>query len=342
MNVFVASHEYAGNGAAVMLVALLRHWKQDKGWNIDAYVPLENEVPEQLVELGINAVPELTPTGYDFALVNTLVVPPLLEAISRQLPTILWVHEGESIVRNAGLLPSQWMSLLSLPRRIVFQGPWQSEGIFKSFLTDAQPNAIVCVPNGMPDLPTDLSPALVRRDKKRIVFVGGVYGRKRPQDLAEAVLALGRRDIECVFIGTTSALETLGPKASLLKDNQDLFPLLGEVSRKEALEYISTADVFCLPSGDESQPIAPLEAASLGIPCLLSALAPYRDTWRHGENCLLHPTGNVDLLAWNLRVVLEDNSVRRRLINSARETAKRFSMRVFENRFDSITPQGAT
>ena len=61
-----------------------------------------------------------------------------------------------------------------------------------------------------------------------------------------------------------------------------------------------SADAFCLPSGDESQPIAPLEAAALGVPVLLTDLEPYADTWKHGVNCLLNPPGDAQVLQWNL------------------------------------------
>src|SRR5439155_15063008 len=112
----------------------------------------------------------------------------------------------------------------------------------------------------------------------------------------------------------------------------DCFQLLGELDRKNGLEYLLSADVFCLPSSDESQPIAPLEAAALRVPCLLTDLPPYAGTWRHGENCLLSPVGDVSLLQWYLRASLEDMTVRNRVIAGAKSLADRSSIGAFFNR----------
>ena len=125
---------------------------------------------------------------------------------------------------NAQLQPAQWRDLFSLPRKIVFQGPWQSEGVFRSFLDGASRATAACVRNGMPDLPGGLAAKPRTPGKARVVFVGGVYGRKRPQDLVDAVTALDRDDVECLFIGTTESLASIGAEAvARMQARPDLF-----------------------------------------------------------------------------------------------------------------------
>jgi glycosyltransferase involved in cell wall biosynthesis len=198
---------------------------------------------------------------------------------------------------------------------------------------------ISCVRNGLPTLPERMIPAPRADNRKRVVCVGGVYGRKRPYDLIDAIITLDRADVECLFIGTTEAIDTIGAEHwAKLRERPDLFQLIGEVDRKTALQYVMSADIFSLPSGDESQPIAPLEAASLGTPCVLTDLAPYAGTWRHGENCLMNPVGDTSLLRWNIRTLLEDHSVRQRIVAGAGELPKRFSIGDFHRHFDAEMP----
>jgi glycosyltransferase involved in cell wall biosynthesis len=322
-----------------MLLSVLSHWVHDLGWSVDVLLDMEHEVPTDLAAVGANVFPSADPKDYDFALVNTVVSAHFVEQLASKLPTVLWVHEGESVVWSSNWTVAQWRRFFRLPARTLFQTAWQSETVFKSFLTGTT-NQVSCVRNGLPPLPERMVPATRTGSRKRIVCVGGVYGRKRPNDLVDAMIGLDREDVECLFVGTTEAIDTIGPQhVARIRERPDLFKLIGEVDRKTALQYVMSADVFALPSGDESQPIAPLEAASLGIPCVLTDLAPYAGTWRHGENCLLNPVGNTSLLRWNIRTLLEDDSVRHGIVTGAGELLKRFSIAAFHRRFDAEMPR---
>jgi len=292
-----------------------------------------------LAEIGVNIFNTAVPEDYDFALVNTLVSGRFLEMLGPRVPTVLWVHEGATVLWSSKMVPEQWREFFGLAKRIIFQSPWQSETVFRSFLFPLPSETVRCVRNGLPSLPENLVPKAKAVDKKRIVFVGGVYGRKRPQDLVDAVLRLNRKDIECFFVGSTEAIDSIGPEyVQSIQARPDCFTLLGELERKETLEYLCSADVFCLPSGDESQPIAPVEAASLGVPCLLSDLPPYAGTWMHENNCLLSPIGDVEKLRGNLTTLLENVAIRNRVIASGRKVAEQYSMEDFFQRFDAELP----
>jgi glycosyltransferase involved in cell wall biosynthesis len=335
----VASHSYSGNGAAVMLLALMGHWVRDLGWIVDVLLDIESDVPPELATIGVNIFNTAVPEDYDFALVNTLVSGHFLEMLGPRVPTVLWVHESATILWSSKMVPDQWRELFGLAKRIIFQGPWQSETVFKSFLFPLAAGTVKCVRNGLPPLPENLVPKVKAADKTRIVFVGGVYGRKRPQDLVDAILGLRRDDIECVLVGSIESIDSIGPVyVQKIKARPDCFMLTGELERKDTLEYLASADIFCLPSGDESQPIAPVEAASLNVPCLLSDLPPYAGTWKHEENCLLSPVGDVATLQLNLTTLLENASMRNRVIAGGRRVVEDYSMEAFFLRFDAELP----
>jgi len=195
------------------------------------------------------------------------------------------------------------------------------------------------VANGLPSLPAGITPMPKDGGRRRVVFLGGIYGRKRPGDLVDAVLALSRSDIECLFVGGTTDMHSLGPDfEQKVRARPDLFTIVGEKNRSEALSYMASADVFCLPSGDESQPVSPLEAAAVGVPSLLTDLAPYAGIWQHGRNCLLHPVGDVGLLGWNLTAILADEGLRKRIVDGSQELLHRFSLAAFLRRFTAEMP----
>ena len=332
MKVLVATHSYTGNGAAVMLLAALEHWTRNLGWTVDVLLDIESAVPEELARIGVNVFSTADPSHYDFALVNTLVSAQYLDILAPKVRTILWVHEGETVLWSSPAPPVKWRHLFSLPWKIVFQTRWQPDVVFKSFLSLS--SNVVCVRNGLPPIPTNLVPHHKQPGERRVVFVGGVYGRKRPHDLVSAVLGLGRSDIQCIFVGSTAGIETLGAdEVRRIKARPDLFLVTGELDRKAGLEYMASADVFCLPSGDESQPIAPLEAAALGVPCALSDLPPYMGTWKHGINCLLSPVGDSALLGLNIATLLDHDVLRRRLVEQAGILVPEHAIDSFVQRF---------
>jgi glycosyltransferase involved in cell wall biosynthesis len=339
MKVLVATHSYAGNGAAVMLLAVIKHWVQTLGWTVDVLLDLDAEVPDDLAQTGACAFNSADPKSYDFALVNTIISAHYVDKLAPLVRTVLWVHEGETVLMNSPTPVDKWQHLFRLPWKNVFQTTWQSETVFKTFLLKTPPERIACVRNGLPPLPEKLTPAVKPAGMKRIVFVGGVYGRKRPNDLVDAVLALGRDDVECVFVGPVDAIETIGREhVQKIHAHPMRFKLAGQLDRVRALEMLASADVFCLPSGDESQPIAPLEAAALGIPCVLTDLDPYRGIWRHGVNCLQNPVGDRTLLLWNLRALIEDNDLRQGIARGAGSLLDQFSVSAFLNRFTGEMP----
>jgi glycosyltransferase involved in cell wall biosynthesis len=89
--------------------------------------------------------------------------------------------------------------------------------------------------------------------------------------------------------------------------------------------WYQSSDVFCLPSADEYMPLTPVEAAWHGLPVVLSDLECHQDFWRHGVNALIHPVGDVQILAWCLNLLLESPSLRARLAGAGRAVTSRFT-----------------
>lgn len=153
--------------------------------------------------------------------------------------------------------------------------------------------------------------------------VGSVHPRKRQADLVQAVHMLRHAALDCVLVGQGEML----PESckAIMQADPDRYICPGGVAPEELGAWYRSADLFCLPSEDESMPLAPVEAAGFGIPVILSDLHCYRDTWRHGYNALIHRVGDVEMLAWYLRMLIESPTIRQRLVAAAREVPLRFS-----------------
>ena len=169
MKVLVATHSYSGNGAAVMLLAVLQHWVKTLKWTVDVLMDVNEPVPEDLARTGVNVFGTANPKDYDFALVNTVVSAHFVDMLAPQVRTVLWVHEGETVLWGSPAPPGQWRHLFELPWKTIFQTPWQPDVVFRSFLTARSRNNAACVRNGLPSIPADLRPRSKSPGMKRVV-----------------------------------------------------------------------------------------------------------------------------------------------------------------------------
>ena len=73
-----------------------------------------------------------------------------------------------------------------------------------------------------------------------------------------------------------------------------------------------------------------------GRALVLSSLLVYERIFRHGGNCLLFPTGDVEMLAHGLAVLAGNGPLRERLGRTGRETALSCTLPPFRAEFDAL------
>jgi glycosyltransferase involved in cell wall biosynthesis len=141
--------------------------------------------------------------------------------------------------------------------------------------------------------------------RKEILYVGRIHPEKGLEVLLHALsLTRNRSRIFLRLVGPaiessggdSAFAERLRATARELKLTSDEWALDPPVFNDRALANIYRAsDIFVYPSQavrGEASPIAPLEAMACGKPCLVSALACFRDTVRHGESGLVVPSSD--------------------------------------------------
>src|SRR5690606_21308584 len=88
---------------------------------------------------------------------------------------------------------------------------------------------------------------------------------------------------------------------------------------------LACADLLLLPSESEAFGLAALEAMACGVPVIASDVGGLPEVVVHGETGFLAPVGAIDAMAGFGIEVLGDTGRWRRMSESAREAARRFS-----------------
>jgi glycosyltransferase involved in cell wall biosynthesis len=163
----------------------------------------------------------------------------------------------------------------------------------------------------------------IAEDAPVVGFVGRLVAEKGIGELLEAArsvrarvpdarfLLVGMLDLEKADHVTPQVAERLG---------------LGDVcvftgTRQDMPELYRAMDVFALPSYREGFPRAPMEAAAMRLPCVVTDVRGCRQAVAHGRNGLLVPVGDAGALAEAILALLGDPELARRLGEEGRRRA---------------------
>ena len=148
----------------------------------------------------------------------------------------------------------------------------------------------------------------IPNDKPVILFLGRMVEDKGVDILLRACV-----DLDAFFL-----LAGEGPE---LENYRQLAKDLGLESRvcfagwrKDRSALLEIADILAVPSRHESTPAVMSQAWYKGVPLVASNIEGLREHIEHGINGMLSDIEDVEGLANNLRAVLEDDTLRSRLI----------------------------
>jgi glycosyltransferase involved in cell wall biosynthesis len=106
---------------------------------------------------------------------------------------------------------------------------------------------------------------------------------------------------------------------------EDRVCFLGALDHKKVFLYMKAADIFILNSGYEGFAHVLLEALIAGVPIIASDKGGNPEIISSGQNGLLVPYNNVDILKKSIIEILNDQKLAEGLINNSRRKAKKFS-----------------
>ncbi|MGH9372089.1 MAG: glycosyltransferase, partial [Vicinamibacterales bacterium] len=101
--------------------------------------------------------------------------------------------------------------------------------------------------------------------------------------------------------------------------------LVDAVGAQEAvIPLLSAADLFLLPSAQESFGLAALEAMACGVPVVASDVGGLPEVIEHGLTGFLHTPGDLDGMASSALRLLEDDALHQQVARASRQRVLEF------------------
>lgn len=113
--------------------------------------------------------------------------------------------------------------------------------------------------------------------KRYALTVARIDQQKRQLDLIAAYARLREPDWKLALVGSADYSGSYARAVADAAANTPGVVMLGQQTGQALAELFTHAAVFVLPSSHEGQPIAVLEAASFGLPLILSDIAAHRE-----------------------------------------------------------------
>jgi glycosyltransferase involved in cell wall biosynthesis len=170
------------------------------------------------------------------------------------------------------------------------------------------------------------------------VFVGRLTRQKA---LGTAIAAIARvPEARLVLVGD-------GPERALLdravaeSGAAERISFRGALSRDEALRTVAGADAALLSSDWENLPHSAVEALSVGVPVVSTAVGGVPEVVRDGENGLLVAPGRVDELAAAIGRIVGEAGLRGRLAAAAKPSVAAISSEAIYGRLEALLVEAA-
>jgi glycosyltransferase involved in cell wall biosynthesis len=182
---------------------------------------------------------------------------------------------------------------------------------------------------------------MTEADTMRFLFLGHLTPQKGIDDLAQALAALGPSEAQRV------QLELVGnpPHANQLPRIRALFEaagfekrvqFLGNLYGADKLRALQRADVFILPSHQESFCIANVEAMAAGLPVISTRTGAIPEVIRDGVEGILVPVRDPQALTAAIETLWRDPQKRRRMGIAARQRARDYDWSIISARIARI------
>jgi len=344
MNILFLTYQgYPGTGSTFSIAYLARGLAQ-RGHNVYMGCPAESHLAEILKGSGVRIEPMVFRSKMDFKNVRhivRLVKEKNIDLINAQsgrdrytaiLAKKLYRIKSKIILtrrqtpRSIGGFLQNWFYVSGTERIIV-----NSNQLKDTFIRMGIPEKhLYVIFNGIPVENFDLIDEAIVTDlkvqhglTKEDVVIGCVSRRKKQYQLLEALTHLPEH-IKVIFVGIEPGIldELIHEKG--LKNE---FIYAGIVDKKTVMNYYKLFDVMVLPSTTEGFGLVLVEAMGAGIPVIGTRAEGIIDVLDEQNNGLWYEDENSNELAEKIRQVLDEDDLRKRLIENGKKAAfERFSI----------------
>lgn len=163
-------------------------------------------------------------------------------------------------------------------------------------------------------------------EEKLLIHSSNFRPVKRPEDVVKIFMKV-RQKIPCklLFLGSGICIESVRKMVEEQRLGKDVF-FMGK--SRDVDPYIASADVFLLPSSQESFGLAALEAMAYGVPVVATNVGGLPELIENGVTGYLSPLGDIDSMANQVLQLLEDKDVYEKISKAAQKVAQeKFSVK---------------
>ena len=104
----------------------------------------------------------------------------------------------------------------------------------------------------------------------------------------------------------------------IIEENQSIFAL-GMKNGDELIAYYAASDCFVFPSYREGFPNTVIEAGAMDLPCIVTDINGSREIISQGENGIIIPSKNEELLYKAMKQMITDENNRKKMTGNARK-----------------------
>jgi len=181
----------------------------------------------------------------------------------------------------------------------------------------------------------ELKPINLSEKRKTIIFVARIWElEKRPSLVVEMWKKIYNKhpDWNLIFVGD-------GPDLPQLKENARNLPRVEFAGFQDPRPYYEKASILLQTSAKDFEGFGMTltEAQQYGcVPIVMDTYISLRDIITDGENGLIAPDDNVDILAEKIELLMNNDELREKLAFTGFETCKRFSIDKIANEWEKL------
>lgn len=162
------------------------------------------------------------------------------------------------------------------------------------------------------------------------VYVGGVKELKGISYLLQTIERFSASEADLTVVGNVNL------NAPEIQPYLKRAKFTGSVLHWEISEILMKADVFVFPSLGEGLSLAALEAASCGLPLIVSANSGINDAITDGQEGFVIPIQSVDILVEKMKWFIEYPQEIERMGRAARKMTFNYTWKAYEQRIGRI------
>jgi glycosyltransferase involved in cell wall biosynthesis len=156
-----------------------------------------------------------------------------------------------------------------------------------------------------------------------IFYLGTIKQIKGVDTLIDAFMNLGleyiqNKNVKLIICGNGPLKKSLEEKVDLMGFEEYII-FLGYVDEKQKLEYLKMSDIYVIPSHFEAQSVSLLEAIYNGLSIIGSDIIGINNLIHEGDNGLLFPIGDKNVLKNKLKLLIENENLRLELGRKSKE-----------------------